>query len=90
MTSTQRRGRHAAVGQETFVCGQAAVQVLWTAGRDTAIVDSSGPWHAIEPGPADVVFALCGRQVSRSDRAAVWPDAHRSPACVVCAELALD
>lgn len=90
MTSTQRRGRHATVAEETFVCGQAAVQVLWTGVVNTGIVDSSGPWHAIEPGPAGVVFALCGRQVARADRAAVWPDPHRTPACVVCAELALD
>lgn len=72
------------------MCGQAAVQVLWNGGVDTGIVDSSGPWHAIEPGPPGVVFSLCGRQVARPGHAAVWPNEQRMPACVLCAELALD
>ncbi|SDG51804.1 hypothetical protein [Klenkia brasiliensis] len=90
MTSTQRRGRHSVISEETFACGQAALQVLWDGVSGTPIVDSSGPWHAIEPGPADIVFSLCGREVARMDGAAVWPDPRRTPACVVCAELALD
>jgi hypothetical protein len=90
VTSTQRRGRHATATRETFVCGQAAVQVLWNGAVNTGIVDSSGPWHAVEEGPAGVVFSLCGRQVARADAAVEWPSPRRTPACGVCTALAED
>ncbi|WP_133379118.1 hypothetical protein [Klenkia marina] len=90
MTSTQRRGRHSVLTEETFVCGQAALQVLWNGVSGTPIADSSGPWHACEPGPTEVVYSLCGREVTRIEGAAIWPDPRRTPACVVCEELALD